>query len=84
MWTTKFYVARGAVTYLRLQLADGTELRSGVYVGLPGDFEHATELMNLVDLGGGWTVFTFMLNQLDAIANLWPEDDRLYGIEIGD
>lgn len=83
-WTTTFWAAKGATALLRLQLENGNELRSGVFVGPVGEFENATELMNLRDLGGGWNVFEFRVTEDGEVENLRPGDDRLYGIVIGD
>lgn len=81
--TDTMMVRKGQVVLLRLQKGDGSELRSGVYVGPVGNFAEATELKNLYDLGDGYYAFVFRVTRAGTFENMRPGDERLYGINIG-
>ncbi len=84
MWTAEFKAARGAMALIRLENMSGEERRSGVFVGSSDDFNNATELINLRELGDNWFVFEFYVEEDGSVVNPRSEDERIYTISIGD
>ncbi|MFA5107421.1 MAG: hypothetical protein WC497_03805 [Patescibacteria group bacterium] len=85
-WTTeneKVMVKKASKGYLRLQKLTGEELRAGVYFGPEDNFEQATLLKCIHDLGNGYCAFEYAITGSGEFKNPRDGDERLYGIHIG-